>query len=464
MEFKAIVDAKARDPSGCAVVGVYEDGELGVAARQLDAQIGGLIAQLHARGRFCRQTRRHAAVAAARGRRIRPGAAGRARCAQPASGASNIARPCNRALRRSSRPARAMRSCIWRSRKCRASRLPTAPASVAEVVLRANLQDSRPEDRRKAEAGQARAASPWPPTTRARPRPWRTGLKIGAAIGSGLAFVARSGEPAAQHLHADLPRASARRRSAKEWPRVKTKVLDEAGIKALKMGAFLAVTQGSDAAAAAHRLRISRRAERTARRCAWSARASPSIPAASRSRIRPAMDEMKFDMSGAATVLGALRTRRRARACPSTWSASSPPARTCRAARAVKPADIVTTMSGQTVEILNTDAEGRLVLCDAITYSRRFKPAAVVDVATLTGACIIALGNHFSGLMSNDEALAERAARGGHPRRRPRLAAADRRGVRASSSRAISRISPTSAAARAAPAPRPRSCRSSPRI
>ena len=75
--------------------------------------------------------------------------------------------------------------------------------------------------------------------------------------------------------------------------------------------------------------------------------------------------------------------------------------------RAVKPADIVTSMSGQTVEILNTDAEGRLILCDAITYSRRFKPAAVVDVATLTGACIIALGNHFSGLMSNDEAFAE---------------------------------------------------------
>jgi leucyl aminopeptidase len=70
-------------------------------------------------------------------------------------------------------------------------------------------------------------------------------------------------------------------------------------------------------------------------------------------------------------------------------------------------------MSGQTVEILNTDAEGRLVLCDAITYSRRFKPAAVVDVATLTGACIVALGAHFSGLMSNDEALADELASAG---------------------------------------------------
>ena len=89
-------------------------------------------------------------------------------------------------------------------------------------------------------------------------------------------------------------------------------------------------------------------------------------------------------------------------------------------------------MSGQTVEILNTDAEGRLILCDAITYSRRFKPAAVIDVATLTGACIVALGNHFSGLMSNNEALARRVASRRHARRRSRLAPAGRRGVRRS--------------------------------
>src|SRR5262249_45705571 len=74
--------------------------------------------------------------------------------------------------------------------------------------------------------------------------------------------------------------------------------------------------------------------------------------------------------------------------------------------RAVKPGDIVTSASGQTVEILNTDAEGRLVLCDALHYARRFKPAAVVDIATLTGACVVALGAHHSGLMSNDDALA----------------------------------------------------------
>jgi leucyl aminopeptidase len=118
------------------------------------------------------------------------------------------------------------------------------------------------------------------------------------------------------------------------------------------------------------------------------------------------MDEMKFDMSGAAAVLGTLRTAAEL-ALPLNVVGLVPACENMPDSRAVKPADIVTTMSGQTVEILNTDAEGRLILCDAITYSRRFKPAAVVDVATLTGAVIIALGHHQSGLMSNTDALAD---------------------------------------------------------
>ena len=118
------------------------------------------------------------------------------------------------------------------------------------------------------------------------------------------------------------------------------------------------------------------------------------------------MDEMKFDMCGAATVLGVIRAiaelKLRINVVAIVATCENMPS-----GGAVKPADIVTTLSGQTVEILNTDAEGRLILCDAITYSRRFKPAAVIDVATLTGACIVALGNHFSGLMSNNEDLAK---------------------------------------------------------
>ncbi|MES9941404.1 MAG: leucyl aminopeptidase [Candidatus Thiodiazotropha sp. 6PLUC2] len=120
----------------------------------------------------------------------------------------------------------------------------------------------------------------------------------------------------------------------------------------------------------------------------------------------PAMDEMKYDMCGGASVFGTLL------ACvemklPINLIGVVPSSENLPDGDANKPGDVVTSMSGQTIEILNTDAEGRLILCDALTYCERFKPAAVVDIATLTGACIVALGNQASGLMANNEALAE---------------------------------------------------------
>ena len=116
------------------------------------------------------------------------------------------------------------------------------------------------------------------------------------------------------------------------------------------------------------------------------------------------MDEMKFDMCGAATVLAALDFAARAQ-LRLNLVGLVPACENMPDGRAVKPGDIVTSASGQTVEILNTDAEGRLILCDALDYARRYQPEAVVDFATLTGACVIALGNHHSGVMGNDEAL-----------------------------------------------------------
>jgi len=124
--------------------------------------------------------------------------------------------------------------------------------------------------------------------------------------------------------------------------------------------------------------------------------------------IKPAaeMDEMKFDMCGAASVLGVFRTL--AELQPSInvvgliASCENMPD-----GRAMKPGDVVTSMSGQTIEVLNTDAEGRLVLCDALTYAERFKPQAVIDIATLTGACVVALGSVRSGLFATDDGLAK---------------------------------------------------------
>jgi leucyl aminopeptidase len=236
------------------------------------------------------------------------------------------------------------------------------------------------------------------------------GLKIGAAIGRGSAF---SRDLANLPPNICTPTYIGQRAAglAKEFPHVTTKVFDESGIRALKMGAFLAVTQGS---AQPPRLIV----------CEYRGASKKSAPiclvgkgitfdsGGISLKDPPGMDEMKFDMSGAAAVLGALRTAADL-ALPINVVAIVASCENMPGGKATKPSDIVTTMSGQTVEILNTDAEGRLVLCDAITYSRRFKPAAVIDVATLTGACIIALGNHFSGLMSNNEGLAEELAAAG---------------------------------------------------
>ena len=198
--------------------------------------------------------------------------------------------------------------------------------------------------------------------------------------------------------------SAGRPNGAQDYPSHRTRIFDESGIKALKMGAFLAVAQGSDQPP---RLIV----------CEYhgAKKDGPPVCLVGKGitfdsggislKDPPGMDEMKFDMSGAAAVLGTMCAIAELK-LPVNLVVIIATCENMPSGGATKPSDIVTTMSGQTVEILNTDAEGRLVLCDAITYSRRFKPAAVIDVATLTGACIVALGNHFSGLMSNTEALA----------------------------------------------------------
>ena len=127
----------------------------------------------------------------------------------------------------------------------------------------------------------------------------------------------------------------------------------------------------------------------------------------------PNMDEMKYDMSGSASVFGTMRAigeiKPKLNIFGIVASAENMPSST-----ATKPGDVVNTLSGQTVEILNTDAEGRLVLCDALTYVERYKPASVIDIATLTGACVIALGHQATGLLSNDQDLADSIMESGY--------------------------------------------------
>ncbi len=402
MEFKAIVDAKARARADCAVVGMYERGDLSVGAEQIDAQIGGLIGKLHASGDFAGKVGDTLLLplpkgaASARvllvglgarsgfGRKQYRKALQAAAQALGKTGATDAlvyltleAVPDLDTLYRARMVAEVFCVHAYKIPDLKTGAKPKSPRLASVSVATENAHDSK-------------AAA--------------DGLDIGAAVGSGISL-ARNLANLPPNVCTPTYLGKRTQALAKQWPSITTKLFDERGIKALKMGAFLAVTKGSDQPP---RLIV----------CEYHG-AKKSVPpiclvgkgitfdsGGISLKDPPAMDEMKFDMSGAATVLGTLRTVAELR-LPINLVVIVASCENMPSGGAVKPADIVTTMSGQTVEILNTDAEGRLVLCDAITYSRRFKPATVIDVATLTGACIVALGNHFSGLMSNDDSLTQ---------------------------------------------------------
>ncbi len=176
--------------------------------------------------------------------------------------------------------------------------------------------------------------------------------------------------------------------------------------------------------------------------------------------IKPAedMDQMRYDMAGGAAVLGAMRAI--AQLKPSIpVTGIIPTVENMPGSRAQRPGDIVTSLSGKTVEVLNTDAEGRLILIDALTYAQRLGCTHLVDAATLTGAVVVALGHFYSGAFTNNEAFLRQAAGRGQDRRRKDVAAAHGRRIQKGCSKATSPISTTSAAAPAEPSPRPRSSR-----
>ncbi|MBU3542115.1 leucyl aminopeptidase [Polynucleobacter sp. MWH-Loch1C5] len=186
---------------------------------------------------------------------------------------------------------------------------------------------------------------------------------------------------------------------------LKVEVLGRKEIEALKMGAFLAVTQGS----------VTPPQFIVIRHQGASSKEAPVVLVGKGITfdtggisLKPGegMDEMKYDMCGAASVLGTMRAIAELKLKRNVIGVI-PTCENMPSGHATRPGDIVTSMSGQTIEILNTDAEGRLILCDALTYVERFKPAAVIDIATLTGACVIALGAVHSGLFSRDDDLAE---------------------------------------------------------
>ncbi len=191
---------------------------------------------------------------------------------------------------------------------------------------------------------------------------------------------------------------------AREFSALQVEVLEEADMEELGMGALLAVTRGSAQPAKLIRLAY-RQGPAAAKPYVLVGKGVTFDTGGISLKPGEGMDEMKYDMCGAASVLGTLRACAELK-LPLNVVGLIPAVENMPGGRASRPGDIVTSLSGQTIEILNTDAEGRLILCDALTYAERDEPAAVIDIATLTGACIIALGRYPHGLFSNHPPLA----------------------------------------------------------
>ncbi|MDO9003282.1 MAG: leucyl aminopeptidase [Aquabacterium sp.] len=232
----------------------------------------------------------------------------------------------------------------------------------------------------------------------------KTGLTQGQAVAEGVTLARECGNRPGNYCTPTYL-ASEAKRLGKEFKHLKVEVLDRPALQKLGMGSFLSVANGSDEPPKFIILRY----EGAAKSQAPVVLVGKGITFDSGGiSIKPGagMDEMKFDMGGAASVLGTFRAV--AELKPKVNLIGLIP--TCEnmpSGTATRPGDVVASMSGQTIEVLNTDAEGRLILCDALTYAERFKPAVVVDIATLTGACVVALGHIHSGLFSADEALAQ---------------------------------------------------------
>ncbi|HZF17583.1 MAG TPA: leucyl aminopeptidase [Steroidobacteraceae bacterium] len=401
MQFQ-VVSGKAAPAAGdCAVVGVYDGGTLSASARELDRLAGGRLAALVERGDFTGKPGDTLLVgdlgAGAPARAILVGLGGKAAFNRRSLRRALIAafqaitrtgaRHANLAL--AAEPVKGL-DAYARGRLVaelaelalyRIPDLKTAPKPALPPLASVTLPVS--------DAKSARAAE--------------RGIRHGSAIANGIRQARDLGNlPANVCTPGYL--VGAARALGKRFRKLKLTIHGPAEIARLKMGAFRAVAQGSVEPAQLIVMEY-RGAPRSAAPVVLVGKGITFDSGGISLKDPGGMDEMKFDMCGAASVFGAL-TACAELALPINVVGIVATCENMPDGRAVKPGDIVTTMSGQTVEVLNTDAEGRLILCDALHFARRFKPATVLDIATLTGACVIALGPHLSGIFTPDDRLA----------------------------------------------------------
>jgi leucyl aminopeptidase len=398
MDFPLKTGEPARQRTECAILPVFDDGELRGATKALDKAARGAIKQIVRTGDAAGRLGATALIHRAHGAAARWLLVG---CGKHADfDAKRLASALAAALG-------ALRASGTREAL---TYLASGSDSIsAEQTARTSVETARAHAYRFDELKSRRE----PPIKLARlgiglavdadKRAARRGVQVGTAIANG-ADLARDLGNRPPNVCTPTHIAEAARGLAKRFNKLEVKVLSEPDMRKLGMGAMLAVTRGAEEPAKMIVIRY-RGTDPKAAPIAICGKGVTFDTGGISMKPPPKMDEMKFDMCGAGGVLGAMAAIGELEpAC--NVVAILPACENMPGGSATRPGDIVTSMSGQTIEIINTDAEGRLILCDAMTYARQFKPRYLIDVATLTGACVVALGHLYTGLFCNDDELA----------------------------------------------------------
>ena len=408
MHFESLPSSLSRVRADCIAIGVHEDEAFSPLVLELDKALGGKLKALKARGdlptrageslllldlpgartprivvvglgaaaNFSRRGWRKA-VSSALGVVLRTRSARLALAIEPPAELAERPYYLGRAI------AELTHSALYRTNDLKTARKPRAPALAAVLA---------------GSAGAGVAAL-------------RRGFDHGSAVAGGMDLLRNLG-----NLPGNIctPRylAVQAKQLGSTYRSLKVKVLDEAAIRRQGMGCLLAVSAGS--AQPPRFIAIEHRGGKAGAAPVVLVGKGVTFDTGGISLKDPgAMDEMKYDMCGAGSVLAAMQVVAELR-LPINVVGLVAAVENMPGSRATRPGDIVTSAAGLSVEILNTDAEGRLILCDALHYARRYKPAAVIDIATLTGACVIALGHHITGIMGNDDALAQELVQAGN--------------------------------------------------
>jgi leucyl aminopeptidase len=396
LKFSLTQDQAETCNAPCVVVGVFEDHTLSTAARRIDEKSGGAISRLiesgDISGKLCTSHVLFALSGIAAARVLvtglgEPKKFDGARLARASNEAARVLKgmPLDRAVSYLAEIDVAGKDAAWKLRT--AALASDAQAYKYTATFKPKPKSTQAEFSALAFAGPATGAD---------------ALTQATAIADGVRFARELGN-LPPNICTPAYIAEQAKKLASDHPGVTCEILDEDAMRTLGMGALLGVALGS-----AHAPRLIALQWTGAGDAPPYALVGKGVTFDSGGiNIKPSagMEEMKFDMGGAAGVLGAFVAAVKLK-LKLNLVCVVPAVENMPSGTAQRPSDVVTTLSGTTVEILNTDAEGRLILCDALTYVQKFKPAVIIDAATLTGACVVALGKHASGLMSRDDELA----------------------------------------------------------